>query len=125
MKRIIGIVVCSIVLSFGLIAQPASAEPHGYWMWCRDGSGLVRSVTAPQQCTRGLVKFISFYDGHVGGSIDVFALQMRINRLHTLTQAYNACHARIVCGVILAGVEAFVIGKFRIAYLALRAAFLR
>jgi hypothetical protein len=120
MKRLVGSVICTIVMSVGLMASPASAEPHGYWMWCRTGSGLVITVTDPLQCTRGNVKFISFYDGHVGGSIDVEALQLGIDRSKTLADAYNDCKAHIICGVIAGGFEGFLLSKVKAAYTALK-----
>ena len=121
MKRLIGAVICSLVMTVGLMATPAAAEPHTYWMWCRTGTGLVTTVTDPLQCSRGYVKFISHYDGKVHGWLDVEALQLRIDRSATLAMAYNDCKRQIICGFVLGIAETYILSKFKAAFTTLKA----
>jgi hypothetical protein len=121
MKRLIGVVICSLVMTMGLMATPAAAEPHTYWMWCRTGSGFVTTVTDPLDSTRGYVKFISHYDGQVHGWLDVEAIQLRIDRSVTLADAYRDCKSQIICGFVLGIAETLILSKFKAAFNGLKA----
>ena len=121
MKKLIGVVICSLVMTVGLTATRAAAEPQGYWMWCRDGSGNVSSVTSPAQCSRGQVKFISLYDGSVAGSIDVEALELGIDRSATLAMAYNDCKRQVICNFVLGIAETYILSKLKVAFAGLKA----
>jgi hypothetical protein len=121
MKRLVGIMICSIVMSVGLMAAPAAAEPHGWNLYCRSGTGIYSYVSSPEQCRQGNVQFLSWTTGEVDGSISIWALEQHIVKGYTLDMLYSECQRHIICGIAMLPIEAFVLSKLRLAYIALKA----
>ncbi|GAB3820810.1 hypothetical protein [Kribbella italica] len=102
---------------------PAAAvpEPHSYYMWCRSPTGLISYPKDPSECRGGNIKIISTYDGAVHGAIDMYALEHKLVRPYkTWTEAYRACTAEIICDLIVAVVQTYLLTKLSIAYKFLR-----
>ena len=116
-----GAVICSLVMTVGLMATPAAAEPHGWNLYCRSGTGIYSYVDRPEQCRQGNVQFLSWTTGAVDFNISIWAIEQRIGKGYTLDQLYSACQSRVICGIALAGVEAIVLSKVRGVFIALKA----
>jgi hypothetical protein len=120
MKRTAVALVVS-VLSIGLftLAVPgtANAEPVTYSMECTSHTGIHSYVTKPSQCSWGLIKFISSYDGKVKGKLDMYALQSGM-KLHddSLSKLYEKCSANIICQIGIAAVDTIILSKVKVAY---------
>ena len=120
MKRTAVALVVS-VLSIGLftLAVPgtANAEPVTYSMECTSQSGIHSYITKPSQCSYGVIKFISSYDGKVKGKLDMYALQTGM-KLHgdSLQKLYEKCSANIICQIGVAAVDTIILKKVKIAY---------
>jgi hypothetical protein len=109
------------VLSLGLfaVAVPATAqaEPVTYSMECTSQSGIHSYVTKPSQCSWGVIKFISSYDGKVKGKLDMYALQSGM-KLHddSLQKLYEKCSANIICQIGIAAIDTLILSKVKVAY---------
>jgi len=120
MKRTAVALVVS-VLSIGLftLAVPgtANAAPVTYSMECTSQSGIHSYITKPSQCSYGVIKFISSYDGKVKGKLDMYALQTGM-KLHgdSLQKLYQKCSASIICQLGIAAVDTIILKKVKIAY---------
>jgi len=120
MKRTAVALVVS-VLSIGLftLAVPgtAQAEPVTYSMECTSQTGIHSYVTKPSQCSYGVIKFISSYDGKVKGKLDMYALQTGM-KLHddSLQKLYDKCTANIICQIGIAAIDTYILSKVRLAY---------
>jgi hypothetical protein len=109
------------VLSIGLfsLAVPATAnaEPHTYVMECTSLSGSHSYIDKPSQCSWGLIKFISSYDGKVKGKLDMYALQSGMKQHDdSLQKLYEKCSANIICQIGIAAVDTIILKKVKIAY---------
>ncbi len=109
------------VLSIGLfsVAVPATAqaEPHTYVMECTSHSGSHLYVDKPSQCSWGLIKFISTYDGKVKGKLDMYMLQSGM-RDHddSLQKLYEKCSANVICQIGIAAIDTLILSKVKVAY---------
>ena len=108
-------VLLSVSLLSVVAAEPASAEPHSYYMHCRNQYGQTYYITKPSQCSWGLIQIYSTYDRHSVGHIDMYKIQSRYTN-SSLSALYRKCKANIICELAIVAAQAYVLGKIRWVY---------
>lgn len=109
------------LMSIGVVtvAVPATAqaEPITYSMECTSQSGNHFYIDTPSECSYGLIKFISSYDGKVAGKLDMYALQTGMKDSNiSLSEAYHKCSSNVWCQIVVAAVDTVILKKVKIAW---------